>query len=58
MRFLAHGQMKPEQLKITRLKREVNKLMAGRDILKCQSAPNIAPTLECAPAVDRSQVGN
>jgi transposase len=30
----AHGQMKPEQLEIERLRREVNKLKAERDILK------------------------
>ena len=29
-----HGQMKPEQLEIARLKREVAKLKAERDILK------------------------
>jgi transposase-like protein len=29
-----HGQMKPEQLEIARLKREVTKLKAERDILK------------------------
>ncbi len=32
--FPGHGQMKPEQLEIARLKREVNKLKAERDILK------------------------
>jgi transposase len=32
--FPGHGQMKPEQLEITRLKREVAKLKAERDILK------------------------
>jgi transposase len=32
--FLGHGQMKPEQLEIERLRREVNKLKAERDILK------------------------
>ena len=32
--FLGHGQMKPEQLEITRLRREVTKLKAKRDILK------------------------
>src|SRR6266700_3219397 len=35
--FHGHGQMKPEQLEIARLKREVTKLKAERDILK--SAP-------------------
>ena len=32
--FPSNGQMKPEQLEIARLKREVNKLKAERDILK------------------------
>ena len=32
--FPGHGQMKPEQLELERLRREVNKLKAERDILK------------------------
>jgi len=32
--FPGHGQMKPEQLEIERLRREVTKLKAERDILK------------------------
>jgi transposase-like protein len=32
--FPGHGQMKPEQLEIAQLKREVAKLKAERDILK------------------------
>jgi transposase len=36
--FPGHGQMKPEQLEIERLKREVNKLKAERDILKKATA--------------------
>jgi transposase len=32
--FPGHGQMKPEQLEVARLKREVTKLKAERDILK------------------------
>lgn len=32
--FAGHGQMKPEQLEIAQLKREVIKLKAERDILK------------------------
>jgi transposase-like protein len=32
--FPGHGQMKPEQAEIARLKREVTKLKAERDILK------------------------
>src|SRR5439155_1724684 len=34
--FPGHGQMKPEQLEIARLKRELTKLKAERDILKCR----------------------
>jgi transposase len=40
--FPGHGQMKPEQLEVARLKREVTKLKAERDILKSlaqRSAP-------------------
>jgi len=36
--FPGNGQMKPEQLEITRLKREVAKLKAERDILKKAAA--------------------
>jgi transposase len=36
--FPGHGQMKPEQLEIERLRREVNKLRAERDILKKAAA--------------------
>ena len=36
--FPGNGQMKPEQLEITRLKREVLKLKAERDILKKAAA--------------------
>jgi transposase-like protein len=36
--FPGHGQMKPEQLEIVRLKREVVKLKAERDILKKAAA--------------------
>jgi transposase len=36
--FPGQGQMKPEQLEIARLKREVNKLKAERDILKKAAA--------------------
>ena len=36
--FPGHGQMNPEQLEIERLKREVNKLKAERDILKKAAA--------------------
>ena len=32
--FPGHGQMKPEQLEIARLKRDVTKLKTERDILK------------------------
>jgi transposase len=36
--FPGHGQMKPEQLEIARLRREVVKLKAERDILKKAAA--------------------
>jgi transposase len=36
--FPGHGKMKPEQLEIVRLKREVNRLKAERDILKKAAA--------------------
>src|SRR5881392_1472408 len=36
--FPGHGQMKPEQLEIARLKRELIKLKAERDILKKAAA--------------------
>ncbi len=36
--FPGHGPMKPEQLEIERLRREVNKLKAERDILKKAAA--------------------
>ena len=36
--FPGHGQMKPEQLEIERLRREVSKLKAERDILKKAAA--------------------
>ena len=37
--FPGHGQMKPEQLEIERLRREVQKLRAERDILKNDHGP-------------------
>ena len=40
--FPGQGQMKPEQLEIERLRREVDKLKAERDILKNYSAPRRA----------------
>ncbi len=36
--FPGHGQVKPEQLEIDRLRREVTKLKAERDILKKAAA--------------------
>ena len=36
--FPGHGQMKPEQLEIARLRREVTKLKAERDIIKKAAA--------------------
>ena len=38
MRFLASGQLKPEQLEIDRLRKEVTRLKAERDILKKAAA--------------------
>src|SRR3954469_11368331 len=43
--FTGNGQMKPEQLEIERLRREVAKLKAERDILK---KPSRAPARLCA----------
>jgi transposase len=40
--FPGHGQMKPEQLEIERLRREVIKLKAERDILKNCHGPSPA----------------
>ncbi|GAB4073205.1 hypothetical protein GCM10028812_53130 [Ancylobacter sonchi] len=37
--FPGHGQMRPEQLEIGRLRREVAKLKAERDILKRMARP-------------------
>src|SRR6266481_4020083 len=39
--FPGHGQMKPEQLEIARLKREVTKLKAERDMLPFNLPPTI-----------------
>src|SRR5712672_2328020 len=39
--FPGHGQMKPEQLEIARLRREVTKLKAERDILKKAAVSSI-----------------
>jgi transposase len=36
--FPGHGQVKPEQLELTQLRREVAKLKAERDILKKAAA--------------------
>ncbi len=38
--FPGHGQMKPEQLEIDRLRKEVAKLKAERDILNCSRNRN------------------
>ncbi|UUP19684.1 hypothetical protein NTH_04196 (plasmid) [Nitratireductor thuwali] len=40
--FPGHGQMKPEQLEIDRLRKEVAKLKAERDILKNHPGPLLA----------------
>jgi len=44
--FPGHGQLKPEQVEIARLRREVAKLKAERDILKKAAAVSfsVAPT--------------
>jgi transposase len=42
--FPGHGQVKPEQLEIDRLRREVAKLKAERDILKNSSRAGVRPT--------------
>jgi transposase-like protein len=39
--FPGHGQLKPEQVEIARLKREVTKLKAERDILKTYGPPRL-----------------
>ena len=41
--FPGHGQMKPEQLEIARLRREVIRLKAERDILKKAAAAGSRP---------------
>ena len=46
--FAGHGQMKPEQLEIERLRREVQKLKAERDILKKAAACQHCGSLEQA----------
>jgi transposase len=43
--FPGHGQMKPEQLEIAQLKREVARLKAERDILKKAAALSVPKTL-------------
>ena len=39
--FQGHGQLKPERAEIARLKREVTKLKAERDILKTYGPPRL-----------------
>ena len=56
--FPGNGQMKPEQLEITRLKREVAKLKAERDILKNplgQRPPVGVETVEAYPLGGRER---
>src|SRR4051812_22964568 len=49
--FPGHGQMKPEQLEIERLRREVTKLKAERDILNTSRRKRYEVRLHCeAPA--------
>ena len=49
--FPGQGQMKPEQLEIARLKREVTKLRAERDILKRMARPVCKGDLHTASTV-------
>src|SRR5438309_10734650 len=51
--FPGHGQMKPEQLEIERLRREVNKLKAERDIPK-NAAAFFAREATCSSSSSRS----
>jgi transposase len=56
--FPGHGQMKPEQLEIAQLKREVAKLKAERDILKNhlgQRPPVGVETAEVYPLAGRER---
>lgn len=60
--FPGHGQMKPEQLEIAQLKREVTKLKAERDILKKPRASSALAIFRhsCVPsflarALDRTE---
>jgi len=50
--FPGQGQMKPEQLEIERLRREVNKLKAERDMC-CQQSTPLAWTGACSRAISR-----
>lgn len=50
--FPGHGQMKPEQLEIARLKREVIKLKAERDIFGGDRADAADDTSRCDALVD------
>src|SRR6202171_3833966 len=54
--FPGHGQMKPEQLEIARLKREVARLKAERDILK-KAAAYFAKESTCSSVLLRSTGG-
>src|SRR3981189_71620 len=52
--FPGHGQMKPEQVEIARLKREVARLKAERDILKkaaacCEERSSSSTTVDLRP---------
>jgi transposase len=55
--FPGQGQMKPEQLEIARLKREVIKLKAERDILK-KAAPERPRRRRLPPDLGDRQVGS
>jgi len=53
--FPGHGQQKPDQVEIDRLRREVTKLKAERDILK-KAAAYFARESTCSSALSRSTV--
>ena len=55
--FPGHGQMKPEQMEIDRLRRELAKLKAERDILK-KAAAYFARDSICSSSSSRSTEGS
>jgi transposase len=53
--FPGHGQMKPEQLEIDRLRREVAKLKAERDILNKAAAYSATLQYDALDVIDHKQ---